>query len=245
MQENAISTLAASIADAIARAPPAARHDAALDALDLLAVLADGKPLAMFGCGSAPPPWFGDVEPLLHVLDVSFGPGPMWVVGSEIADLPDWYAGPLVDARRGIEVLYVGRPELVNHAMGGLDVIDEATEAARLGYPSCCVGAFHRRRRRYHDLTMATIAHFSGLDEEKMRRFAAAEVVLQPQSSDERRQLREALHCHMAPFTSVRMCIGCRGEPDRPAMQLSRRRAKLARRHGIDSLLTLRTTEYV
>ena len=148
--------------------------------------------------------------------------------------MPAWYAEPIAAARRESQVLRVRRAEAV--AQLG-EEIDVETEANLLAYPVCCVHAYHRRHRRYDDLTLATIRHFAGSDEDRMRRFAATEVVLQPVTHEHRTQLQEALHCAMAPLTSVCKCAPCRRDADGPAMQFSRRRQFLARSAGLFSLL--------
>ena len=232
-----IAGLGAAMVGHIRRTTPADQQgEAALDALDLVAVRVGDKQIAVLGCGGGRTPWLDGIEALLAGFDLVSARGPMWRVTAETDGLPDWYAGAIAAARRGTDVLRVGRADA--EAQHG-DAIDAETEAARLGYPVCCVNAYHRRRRRYHDFTMAAIQHFAGPDEQRMRRFAAAEVVLQPVTHEHRTQLQEALRCAMAPLTSVCMCPPCRRDADGPAMRLSRRRQLLARSAGLDNLLAL------
>ncbi len=220
--------------------PCHAREHVAQEALDLVAVVAGLKPVAWLGCGTDDADWLPGVERVLAEFDVSVTPGTGWIVATEIDGLPDWYVEPMMRTHRASRTLLVHRcdavPEMPVMSDDDVSWATAEQEARWLGYPVCCVQDHHRRRRRFHRLTIDLIRHFAGPEEADMRRFAASEVVLRPNTAGEISQWREATRCVPAPYTSVNMCLDCEMDTASPARQLSQSYGRLADDAGLGHL---------
>ncbi len=230
------SVLTASLKRTVDGLPASLRAEGAQEALDVLAVAAGIKPLALLGVGDAD----GSVASALldaarkaglNVTDTS-----PWRVAEGWRGLPSWYRD-LAELQEGASpVCVVSRPVGASVPAGGSE-ISVGEEAAALGYPKCCVRDFHRKRRLFHIYSLRAVSRQAGGDAEAMRRLARAQTMLAPRSAVERRALALATRTVFAPATSLAMCRVCENATDSAAMRLSARYRALAVDAGAESFL--------
>ena len=208
---------------------------AAQEALDVVAALAGLKPLALLGQGVDWPGWRDGVAEIAADCGATAATGGAWIVPGDVHGVPDWYAEPLLEARRGQRTLLVHwdtELDLPQPGRDGLARISQAAEARLLGYPTCCVADHHARQRACHRLRTDLIHRQAGGDEAQMRRLAKAEVVLRPHTAEDWARWRTAARCVPAPFTSVNMCQACAADAASPARTLSLEYRRLAQETG-------------
>ena len=186
----------------------------------MVAAMAGLKPLALLGQGVNWPGWRDAVAEIAADCGGTAAAGGAWIVPGDMHGLPDWYAGPLLEARRGRKTLFVHWSKDLALPEAGL--ITEGAEARLLGYPPCCVADHHARQRATHRLMADLIHRQGGGDDAQMRRLAKAEVVLRPHRREDWARWRMATRCVPAPFTSVNMCEACAVDAASPAWTLSR-----------------------
>jgi len=219
----------------VARTPPGDRALPAQEALDAIAVVAGLKPAAVLGCGYRDDALVAAVAAAPAASGLSIGERRGWVAE---AGLPPWYAVPLREAATAERLWVVGAAadkqgwrQLMRENPG-----DDA-ESVGLGYPSCCVAEFHRRRLNYHLITIDMLTRQAAGDEGLMRRLARAGVRPTPRGEAEIHALMQATRTVFAPFTSIAMCAACEQAPDSPARRIGAAFQRLAASVGFDAWL--------
>jgi hypothetical protein len=212
------------------------RAEAAQDALDVLAVAAGWKPVAIVGCGFEAPDFLADVRKAARAAGLETSEGSLWRETGEARGLPSWYTDSLAAIFAEVGVLFVSKRSL-DDVPGRL--LTAAQEAELLGYPACCVVEYHRRRRLYHLLAIRAIRRQAAGDVTQMRRLADSQVMLTPRSPRERRQLARALRAVFLPYASVAICEICQAEEGSPARKLSERYRRLIAEAGLERLARL------
>lgn len=179
------------------------------DSLDLLAVASGAKPVALIGVGYPAGRWLAEIAALARASGLAVRRGGMpWLVATELAGLPDWYAGPLRDSWAAADILTVSQPGAATRSGDAPVLMTAEQEAELLGYPACCVADHHARRRRYHDLMIELIAMRCDFDTER-RRFAASELPPSLRDDADRERLAEALRSQPVAFAGFAPCIVC------------------------------------
>ncbi len=179
------------------------------DELDVAALRAGRKQVAIVA------PDFADTDGL-QVID-----GAPWRVADDERGLPSWY---VVATQAVAPMRYLSRSAIPTPG----STVTMAYEAALLGYPYCCVLAFHRRRRLYHLLNARAILRQAAGDEESMIRLASADVVIAPRGLREQRWLQLATWTSFAPMTSIAMCPMCDATEASSARRVAQRYCTLA-----------------
>jgi hypothetical protein len=216
--------------------PPAQRAEGAQDALDVLAVAAGLKPLALLGVGDADGSVVSTLSDAARKAGLNVIDAAPWRVMEGWRGLPSWYRN-LAELQEGASPVWVvSRPDAAPVPAGGSE-ISVGEEAAALGYPECCVRDFHRKRRLFHLFSLRAISRQTAGDTEAMRRLAGAQIMLAPRSAAERRALALATRMDFAPATSVAMCRVCENAADSAAMRLSACHRALAVDAGAETFL--------
>jgi hypothetical protein len=234
--DNPIQSLRESLYAAVGAVAGDLRSDAAQDALDVLAVAAGWKPVAIVGCGYDASGFVEAVRAAARPVGLEVAEGRLWREIGEARGLPPWYADSLAAMITGVRVLFVGSQSLQDIPGRHLTPLEEA---ALLGYPTCCVVEYHRRRRLYHLLAIRAIRRQAGWDVERMRQLANSQVMLTPRSQRERRQFARAMRSVFLPYASVAICEICEAEPNSPARKLSERYGGLIAEAGLERLASL------
>lgn len=213
-------------------APPD-RELAWQDSLDLLAIAACLKSVALIGCGYRTGDWLPAVAELAGGGGLAVRRGGMpWLVREEFAGLPDWYAGPVRAAWRSADMLTVCRPDAAMRFGDEPIMVDGEEEAELLAYPPCCVTDHHARRRIYHELMIDLIAARCESTEER-RRFAQSEAMPSLRDEADRRRLQEALRGEALAFAGFVPCPVCEAlGPRGPAGQIDLAMRALAHESG-------------
>ena len=214
------SVLTTAMKRAVDGLPASLQAEGAQEALDVLAVAAGLKPLALLGVGDPD----GSVANALSgaatqagLTVTSMAP---WRVDAGLRGLPSWYRDNVSVRDDAAVIAAVSQPGGAPLPAGGSE-ISVGEGAAALGYPKCCVREFHRKRRLFHIFSLRAISRQAGGDSEAMRRLARAQVMLAPRSAAERRALALATRTVFAPATSLAMCWVCENAADSAAMRLS------------------------
>lgn len=195
------------------------------DRLDVLAVAAGWKPVALLGAdGDAWPP---SLPKTLAGLGLACESGPPWRIVGQWDGLPDWYRRGVEDAMQALALLYVTDAARPGSSPPPGATIAATDEARALAYPACCVTAHHARQARLHALCAQQIERRTR-DLEMRVRLAGA--LLPPLSNNEteRDALGAATEVDFAPMTPVAQCADCAKMSDSPAAALSASYAKLA-----------------
>lgn len=217
---------------AVAEAPEDDRAATAQEALDIVAAAVGLKPAAIVGRGRREENLMAAVRTAamdgLIVADI-----PGWL--EPIAALPAWYAALLHQAAAKERLLLVGLASRRDEWQQLSRELPDAFAVARgLGYPSCCVAEFHRRREGYHLISIDMLARQTAGDVESMRRLARANVLPAPLGDAELRAFLQATRTVFAPFTSIAMCGACERDPNSPARRIGADFARLAKDIGFD-----------
>lgn len=200
--------------------------------LDFLAMLAGLKPVCLVGRGFDDPDWVAGVEALARGMNLNVISGPKWHAQPEHKGLPDWYAEVEVPRPAERPVLYICKSRSIAgevRAVCTSSKISMEQEAHLLGYPPCCVRDHYRRSRMFHEGFTLMLHRTSGGDEDEMRRILREDEQMIAETEQEKTLLGEATVQGSAPFTSLNMCPACSGDPDSPAMRMSRQYEALAR----------------
>ena len=184
------------------------------------------------GGGFDDPEWVAGVETLAQGMKLNVISGPKWHAEPEYAGLPDWYTKMRAPGPAEHLVVYVCKSRSVAgqvRAVCTSGMISMEQEARLLGYPSCCVRD-HYRMARMFDEGLALMLHRTARgDEDEMRRIVREDEQMIAETEQEKTLLDEATVQRPAPFTSLNMCPACTGDPDTPAMRMSRQYEVLAR----------------
>jgi hypothetical protein len=234
--DNPLQSLRDSLSAAVCAVAGDLRSDVAQDALDVLAVAAGWKPVAIVGCGYDASGFGEAVRAAARPAGLEVAEGKLWREIGEARGLPPWYADSLAAMIAGVRVLFVGNQSLQD--IPGC-LLTATEEAALLGYPTCCVVEYHRRRRLYHLLAIRAIRRQAEGDVERMRQLADSQVMLTPRSQRERRQFARALRGIFLPYASVAICEICETEPNSPARKLGERYRGLIAEAGLEGLANL------
>lgn len=232
-----LTEFARRLAAAVAVAPVPLRDAAVQDGLDVLAVAAGLKPMAVIGCGYDAPDLLIAVNDAAVLGGLIAQRGRPWTSAAAVGVA--WFAE--ARQRSANPVLYVTKREATGQAtrLAG-QYVDLATEAELLGYPACCVRQFNRQQKLLHLITIRMIARQAEHDETRMRRLVAAQVVPAPRSATEARRLACATRAEFAPHTSIAMCRICAADPGSPAHRISARFRALAVETGFAALTAVR-----
>jgi hypothetical protein len=189
------------------------------DGLDLLALAAGLKPIAMFGRGGAVDPW--------RTLAREFGLATIetapWEPECPAHLLPRWYLDATARRRARQKILVVARDYEAlarAQALSAQGRIGAAAEAALLGYPPCCVAAHHALALAQEREIAERVARSNPDDEGHRIRLVAAGATpyaAPPPVTPSR-------------WTSVNLCGACAGDDGSPARLLERSYAALASR---------------
>jgi hypothetical protein len=219
-------------------AAPEDRAASLQDSLDLVAVVAGAKPVALIGCGYPAGSWLDAVADLAigQGLAVRRG-GVPWAIAEEIDTLPDWYRKPMLASWGAADLLTIARADLLQPFKSRAPEMVGAVDGGRLlGYPSCCVIDHHARRHFYHAFVIELIR--SARDgEEEQARFAASELSPPLRDASDGLRLAQALRATPVPFTSLDMCPECTAQwPHSPAGKMSATYQALAEASGLAAL---------
>ncbi len=207
--------------EALAAAIAPARDDAEWqDGLDLLALAAGLKPVAMFGRGAgAIESW----DALARRFDLPTIEAAPWDAAPPKNFFPRWYLDATSARRARQKILLVAREDALlqrARALAAKGRVSVAEEAEILGYPPCCVAEHHAAALAHERQTAYLVGHANPDDEALRMRLVAsgATPYLAPPV--------------LAPsrWTSVNLCRVCAAGTDGPARGLERAYAALAAR---------------
>ncbi|HUK59902.1 MAG TPA: hypothetical protein VLV50_11795 [Stellaceae bacterium] len=219
--DGAISTLEAAVRlDELAWAIPRARSgEDWQEGLDLLAMAAGLKPVAMFGRGGAVEPWRALArEFALPMIETA-----PWEPAALGGSLPRWYLDATATRRARQRILVVARPRDAlarAEALVAQGRVEAAAEAGLLGFPPCCVAAHHAAALAYEREIAERITRANPGDEARMARLVEAGAVpyVEPPAISPSR------------WTSVNLCDTCVASDDSPARRLEQAYRALATR---------------
>jgi hypothetical protein len=231
-----VKSLADQLLDAAIGTGNGRRSDSAQDVLDVLAVVAGWKPVAIVGCGYDGTGFVDRVAEAATGAGLATAMGAPWMEEGDLARLPAWYVEPLQEAVGAARILFVGRDPV--EGLPGRRL--KGVEMARfLAYPVCCVEDYHRRRRTFHRLAVDAIRRQAGDDSQRLIRLARGQFVPTPRSDAEAKRLAAATRTVIAPLTSVAVCRPCEAGGDTPAGRLSEQYRQLVRAHRLEALASL------
>ena len=188
---------------------PEDKESAWQDSLDLLALAAGSKRVALIGCGYEAGAWLASIADLARTEGFAVRRGGMpWLLPEEFAGLPAWYQEPVRDGWASAEMLTLCRPEEAARFAGATALVTPAEEAGLLAYPPCCVQDHHQRRRLYHDLMVELVAARCDCEEGR-RRFVQSEAMPPLRDDADRRRLTEALSRAALPYAGFVPCPAC------------------------------------
>jgi hypothetical protein len=208
----------------------ASRGEAAQDALDLLAVAAGLRAMAVFGLSGEPAARVRSLSAIARDAGLTVSRGHGWLVEEELRGIDPWFVDALAAQRLAIQAVFIG-------AAAPPARLDAAAEAAMLGYPACCVLAHAGRRNQLHHYRARRIASLTE-DDAMRRRLAGAGVEFSARDAREQRLLAEAVDVKLVPFTAIVACNVCARQPRSPARQFSARMRELARGRDLESHLS-------
>lgn len=228
---EASTARAAEALKALLRGPLAPRDEpsARQDSLDLLALFAGLKSVALIGCGYETGAWLAAIADLAAGEGFAVRRGGMpWLVREEFAGLPEWYREPVRQAWEAADLLTVSWPEEAARFAAAPILITGEEEAELLGYPACCVRDHHARRRIYHELMIELIA--ARCDSlEARRRFVESETMPPLRGEADRRRLQQAVGGEALALAGFVPCPCCeRQGSESAAGLLERARVELA-----------------
>jgi hypothetical protein len=196
--------------------------------LDLLAVRAGIKPVALLGRGFDDRQWIEGAVAIARKAGLHIVEGPAWNTGPENEALPDWFrehmkAGGAIDG-----LIYVCRTEANAEAVKkSFEMLTVDEEARLLGYPSCCVRAHYERDAQLNSAFYKLVERCANGDVVEMKRILTEDVTVVAESAEERAAFEEATKLVPAEFTSFHMCDACAADPESPANRLSRKYKEL------------------
>lgn len=211
---------------------PSARQDA----LDLLAVGAGWKPVAVLGRFIDDPAWLAGAEAVARRLGLTAWTGACWHPAPAPDALPDWY---LAATAARDDALYVWRDAAIGarvQALCGHGRVTIADEAALLFYPRCCVAQHHAQTLALEQLIVALITRLVGDDRARGTRLVASGALPTPRTSDDWQRWEAAHAIAPEPGTPVNRCTACGADPHGPAARLGARYRDLARLVGYGDL---------
>jgi hypothetical protein len=207
--------------------------------LDFLAMLGGLKPVYALGRGFDDPQWIRGIRELSVDLGLFVLDGMPWEPPEAEGPLPLWYREYLRRLKLGRVVSYVARLEPVAEEVLPLTqsgLVTEADEARLLGYPECCVRAYHATLRAISLAEYQIALRDSGGDPERLRARLNDGFVIEARDEPEAQALEP--NWVLAPFTSVFLCEPCQASPDSPGKHLSARMSRFLAKidpwlHGI------------
>jgi hypothetical protein len=209
----------------------------AQEALDLLAVIADLKPVYVLGRPPLDPDWDDAVLACARTLGLHVAQGPYWQADDTLSGFPAWFRASVQDKLAGLTAFYISKTPVTAPAT-------VADEARLLGFPPCCVAAHYQRERAFNAAWLDDLRIAANGDEAEMRRMLDADEGLDFDDLPDETLARYAAAADFepAPFTSINMCAVCRADPGGPAHAVGARYAELARAVDPDLYEMLRST---
>jgi hypothetical protein len=192
--------------------------------LDFLAMLGGLKPIYVLGRGFDDPQWIRGIRELSVDLGLFVLDGLPWEPAEIEGPLPLWYREYLRSLEVRRVVSYIARLEPVAEEVLPLSqsgLVTEADEARLLGYPECCVRAYHATLWAISEAEYRIALRDSRGDAERVRARLNEGFVIEARDEAEARALEP--NWVLAPFTSVFLCATCQAGPDSPGGRLSGR----------------------
>jgi len=192
--------------------------------LDYLAMLGGVKPVYILGRGFDDPLWIRGIRGLSVDLGLFVLDGLPWEPLAIEGPLPLWYREYLRRLELQHVVSYIARLEPVAEEVFPFSQSGHATEAdeARLlGYPECCVRAYHATLRKINEAEFGIALRDSGGHPEKLRTRLKEGFVIEARNEEEARALEP--NWVLGPFTSVFLCESCQAAENSPGRRLSDR----------------------
>ncbi len=204
--------------EALARAiPRTCDGEDRQDGLDLLALAAGLKPVALFGRGGAVEPWRALARkfalPMIETMP--------WEPACPADLLPRWYVDATAQRRARQKITVVARDHDAlarAAALAAQGRVGATAEAELLGYPPCCVAAHHALALAHERQIADLVARSNPGDETRWSRLVATGAtpyVAPPAITPSR-------------WTSVNLCAACAGDDGSPARALERSYRALA-----------------
>ncbi|MGH7089167.1 MAG: hypothetical protein ACREFQ_09725 [Stellaceae bacterium] len=194
------------------------------DGLDVLAVLAELKPLAILMRRGADVAALAARHGLKTAMLASWGPA---------GELPPWYAASRARWRARQSMLHVARePETLARAatLAARGWAAPAEEAALLGYPLCCVEAQQRRSLALEALVADMVERSAEDDPARRTRIVEAGAVPLPLTDEEYACFARVAAVTPSAVTSVNLCDRCAADAASPARRLEAQYQALAAR---------------
>ena len=200
------------------------RGTAAQEAIDFVAMMAGLKPVYVSGRGFDHEGWHAAVLELAASNRLYVVAGPYWEAAPPSSDLPGWFADA---ARKGLKE---GRAHYVAKGRATADELKALAETGRpaigqearlLGFPVCCVEAHYAAADAFERATFEILTRRADGDEAEMRRLAASDEPVRPETDEERALFAAAVRVYPARHTSLNMCESCAADPDSPGAKLS------------------------
>jgi len=195
--------------------------------LDYLAMLGGHKPVYLLGRGFDDPGWTRGIRELSVDLGLFVLDGLPWTPPEAEGPLPMWYREYLHRLEPRHIVSCIMRQESIAEQVFPLTQsgqVTEAVEARLLGYPECCVRAYHAALRRIAEAEYRIALEDSGGDPETLRSRLKTGFVVQPRGEAARLELEP--NWVLAPFTSVFLCAACQASEEGPGRELSGRMSR-------------------
>ena len=196
----------------------------AQDLIDVAAAAAGLKPSAVVGFGYSLTDAARQVGAAARVAGMVVAECRPWRATCDVENLPAWYADEVAGLYEAVRVLvFAPRPEELRALSASTAPLTGLLEATALGYPQCCVDAYHQRRNAYHLLNLRMLSRQTDGNEEAMKRLFRAGVTIAPKDDAEADDLTKVTRTVFAPFTSIAICDACDTNDDSPARRISKR----------------------
>ena len=187
--------------------------ECAQERLEIVAVKAAIKPVAVLCAGNGNSTYWKDLEKRLWALSLHVCTGPPWLAPSDLETLPEWYSAEWNMRDQRIGWFYISRERKMAQALcdlGRARAFSTEREAELLGYPLCCVRDYHRNVRELHQMNARLIFDLCQGNDEKMRRLVRSGIELRPRDQQEINRFLYLVSPQFAPYTSIAMCTDCR-----------------------------------
>ena len=201
--------------------------------LHVIAVAAGLKPLAAIGFDGSGTAIHSIIERRLRESGLFTMTGSAWLSSDEYAGLPHWYVKTAKAEAARTALLYISRSPVSTQIRASLG--ESSAMAALLGYPICCVGSYHRRRRTMHRAIAEALLRPQG-DAGKAARLLAAGYIPSPQTADRAAAISEGLGLTPDPPSGLVLCDGCRARPGSPGALFASTMQQLAVSLGWDRI---------
>lgn len=173
--------------------------------LDFLAMLSGIKPVCLVGHGMDDPVWCSGVIDVAKGMGLRIEEGPFWKRDTP-SFLPEWLVENSEAEDASKTAFYVCRTKKTRDEVAQINKtggrLPADIEARLLGYPLCCVQAYHSRVMDHERLYRLLLERISGNDEKEMKRLVFDDVSMWPETADEIALATSAHRTHIIPFAA-------------------------------------------